>query len=79
MSCLNLKTSNLKIRLINKYYDYKKWIALILLPTLAVLYSTLGEIWGWSNTKQVVPTISAINVFLGDVLQLSNHQYKKEG
>ncbi|MCZ0717820.1 phage holin [Aerococcus kribbianus] len=67
------------MKLNNNYYDAGKWIALILLPALAVLYSTLGEIWGWPNTEQVVPTISAINVFLGAVLQLSNHQYKKEG
>lgn len=60
----------------NKLYDALKWVTMILLPALATLYLTLGKIWGFPLVEQVTATITALTVFLGAVLQISNHNYK---
>lgn len=58
-------------------YDTLKPIATTWLPALATLYFTIGNIWGLPNVDLVVPTITAVNAFLGVVLGVSNHNYKK--
>nr|DAT78178.1 MAG TPA: holin [Caudoviricetes sp.] len=62
----------------DKVYDVMKFIALILLPALSTLYFALASIWGFPYAEQIVGTISAIDVFLGAVLQISTTQYNKE-
>lgn len=62
----------------NKTYDILKWIALILLPALATLYTAVGTIWGLPYVEQIVGTIVAIDTFLGALLQISNANYKKD-
>ena len=65
----------------NKVYDILKWIALILFPALGALYFALSKIWGdtiFPYPTEIVGTISAIDVFLGAVLQISTDQYNKE-
>ena len=69
------------MKLSNKVYDALKWIALILLPALGALYFALSKIWGdtiFPYPTEIVGTISAIDVFLGAVLQISTDQYNKE-
>lgn len=61
----------------NKTYDRLKYIALILLPAICTLYSTVGEVWDFPYRKQVVATISAVAVCLGSLLQISSNQYSK--
>lgn len=61
----------------NKTYDVLKWIALIVLPALAVLYGTLAGIWNLPFGEQIPDTITAIDLFLGVVLGVSNVTYKK--
>lgn len=61
----------------NKVYDVLKWIALIVLPAIAVLYGTLAGIWNLPFAEQVPDTITAIDLFLGVVLGISNTTYKK--
>lgn len=61
----------------NKLYDTLKWIALILLPALGTLYFALGEIWGFPYTEEVLGTITAIETFVGIILQISSARYKK--
>lgn len=63
----------------NRVYDALKWIALIVLPALATLYSFLAETWDLPNAAKVVGTIVAIDTFLGVVLKLSSNQYYKHG
>ena len=62
----------------NKIYDILKWIAQIVLPALGTLYFALASIWGFPYGEQIVGTITAIDTFLGAILGLSNHMYKKE-
>lgn len=61
----------------NKVYDVLKWIALIALPAVAVLYASLAEIWGLPYAEQIPDTITAIDLFLGILLGVSNAAYKK--
>ncbi len=62
----------------NTIYDVLKFIALIVLPAVATLYGALSAIWGLPYGKEIVATITAIDAFLGTVLQISNANYKKE-
>jgi len=66
-------------RLSNKVYNALKWIALIVLPALATLYSFLASTWDLPNADKVVGTIVAIDTFLGVVLKISSNQYYKHG
>lgn len=59
----------------NKTYDVLKWIALILLPAVAVLYSSLAGIWNLPYVDAVPQTIMAIDTFLGVILQISSTKY----
>lgn len=63
----------------NSLYDKLKFIALILLPALGTLYFALDGIWGWGHGVQVVGSITAVDTFLGLVLQLSTNKYYKTG
>lgn len=59
----------------NKTYDVLKWITLILLPASGTLYFTLGNIWGFPYSEQVVGTLSAVAAFLGILLGISTYNY----
>lgn len=65
------------MHLSNKTYDFLKFVALIGLPALAVLYSGLGELWKLPNTDQIVGTIILLDTFLGALLQISTSKYHK--
>lgn len=59
----------------NRTYDILKFIALIVLPALATLYTTLGGIWGLPYTQEIGATIMAVDTFLGAILKLSADAY----
>lgn len=61
----------------NKTYDILKWLAQIALPALAALYAALASIWGFPYGEEIVGTISAVDVFLGALLQISTNNYNK--
>lgn len=62
----------------NALYDKLKWVAQILLPALATLYFALAKVWNLPYSEQVVGTISAVDVFLGAVLQISTKNYQAD-
>ena len=62
----------------NKVYDVLKWIALVVLPAIAVLYSSLAGIWGFPYAEEIVGTITAVDTFLGVLLGISSAQYNKK-
>lgn len=66
------------MKLPNKTYDILKWIALILLPACATLYSALSQIWGLPYGEQIVCTIVALDTFLGALLGVSSLNYDKD-
>ena len=62
----------------NKTYDVLKWIALVVLPALATLYSTIALIWGLPYGEAIAGTIMAIDAFLGTILGISSIKYAKQ-
>ena len=62
----------------NKAYDIIKWVVTILAPAFIVLYTTLAQVWGWSNSDRVTLTVGAITLFLGTLIKLSSTRYGKE-
>ena len=67
------------MKMTNEAYDIMKEIALTILPAVAVLYATLGKIWGLPYVSELPATIMAIDTFLGVCLHISNSEYKKDG
>ena len=59
------------MKLNDKTYDVLCWIGRIVLPSLAVLYTTLGDIWGLHYTSEIPATIMGLDVFLNALLGLS--------
>ena len=66
------------MKMSNKCYDVLKYIAQIVLPVLATLYFALAKIWNVPYGAEIVGTISAVDAFLGALLQISTNQYNKE-
>ncbi len=65
------------MKLTNKTYDILKYVAQIVLPSVATLYFALAGIWGFPYGEEIVGTITAIDTFLGALLMISTNQYKK--
>jgi hypothetical protein len=61
----------------NSTYDILKDIALYVLPALATLVLTLGNIWGLPYAEAIAATITAVDTFLGTVLKISSIKYKE--
>ena len=61
-----------------KVYDVLKWVAIIALPAVAVLISTLGQVWGWPDADKITLTINAVALFLGALIGVSTVQYNKK-
>lgn len=60
----------------NMTYDILAYVQRIVLPALATLIATLGQIWNWAwPVEQVVLTLTAIDTFMGVVLRISSNQY----
>ena len=66
------------MKMTNETYDILKELALTILPAVAVLYATLGKIWGLPYVSEVPATIMAIDTFLGVCLHISSAEYHKE-
>lgn len=61
----------------NKVYDVLVWIAYVVLPALAILYTSLADSWGLPYAEQISNTILAIDVFLGALLKVGANRYQK--
>jgi hypothetical protein len=59
----------------SKVYDLLKWIALILLPGVGALYFALGQLWNFPAVEQVVGSITAIDVFLGMLINKTSKNH----
>lgn len=68
----------MKFELNNKVYDVLKWMALIALPALSVLYNVLASVWGWPFANEVSVTINAIIAFIGTLIGISTSVYNKQ-
>ena len=61
----------------NKAYDILKYIVTIVLPALTTLWLAIGSIWGFPYVEPIGATLTAITVFLGALIGVSNVNYKK--
>lgn len=61
----------------HKAYEAIKWTTQIVLPASGSLYFGLSQTWGFPNGEAVVGTITLLTTFLGVILGLSNHGYKR--
>ena len=66
------------MRLPDKIYNILKWLCLICLPALAVLYFTLSKIWNLPYGAEIPATINAIAVFIGALIGISQISYNKD-
>ena len=62
----------------NKVYDVLKYIALIALPSFTTFYGVVSSTWGWNYTVEILTTLTALDVLLGELLKLSSKKYNKE-
>ena len=62
----------------NRVYDVLKWICLIFLPAVAILYSAIDGVFGWGYTATVTTIISAIETFIGSMIGISTKSYRKK-
>ena len=73
------ESEGIMFKMSNEVYDVLKEIALTILPALAVLYATLGKIWGLPYVSELPATIMTIDTFLGVCLHISTSEYNKGG
>lgn len=62
----------------SKAYKVLKWVCLIALPALSVLWYTIGTIWGLPHVDDVTATIAAVETFLGALIGVSSANYYGE-
>lgn len=67
------------MKLDNKVYDVLKWVALVVLPAIATLYTAIAGVWGLPYAEEIPATITAVDLFVGALLGVSSAQYNKEG
>lgn len=59
----------------NKLYESLNWIAMVLLPSLVLVYGGMAETWGLPYVVEVTGTIALLDAFIGAVLTLSSIKY----
>lgn len=62
----------------NKIYDILKYIALIFLPALTTFVGVILTSLNVGCTDVVLTIMTAFDVFLGAVLQVSNYNYNQK-
>ena len=62
----------------NSIYDKLKWVAILLLPSLATLVAVIFKIWNLPYGNEIAQAITALATFLGAILGISSVQYKRE-
>ena len=67
----------MKLQFNDKVYNILKWLCLIALPALSVLYSGLAGVWGWPYAQEVATTINAVVAFVGAFIGISTASYNK--
>jgi hypothetical protein len=61
----------------DRIYKILKWLAMAVLPALAALVLTLGQIWGLPCAEPIALTVTAVNAFFGALIGVSASTYNK--
>lgn len=64
-----------KSMLSNNVYNTFNLFVQLILPSALTLYVTLATIWHWDHVTEVSSSISAVTVFVGLILRVSNKSY----
>ena len=62
----------------NKTYDFLKWVAQIFIPAATTLFFAIAESWQLPYKAEIIGTASAVDAFLGAILQIASNSYYKE-
>lgn len=60
-----------------KLYLALKWVALLLLPLVAVFYQALAGIWGLPMPDEISQTCSVVGLFVGTLIGVSEFKALK--
>jgi hypothetical protein len=60
-------------------YDIFVWLVKIVLPAAGTFYFAMSGLWGLPAAEQVIGTCTALSLFLGIILQISNKSYDASG
>ncbi len=66
------------IKLNDSVYTWLKWVAMLLLPSLAVFYGVIGKVWQLPYVEEIVTTLNALGVLIGTLIGVSTYQFNKE-
>lgn len=61
----------MKYLLSDKWYKFLKWVCMIALNAIGVLYATLAALWGWPYGVEIPATLEAIAVCIGVLIGVS--------
>ena len=61
----------------DKVYDVLKWISMVVLNAVGVLYKTLAAVWGLPYGEEVMTTCAALALFIGALIGVSTAEYRK--
>lgn len=64
--------------LVDGVYDVLKWIALVVIPALAVAYKALAAIWGWPFSEEISMTANIICTLIGTIIGISQYNLGKK-
>lgn len=67
------------MQLDDKTYDTLKWFTQFFLPAFIALYATVAGLWHIPYVEPVVGTLSALDVFLAKILNISAKNYEGDG
>lgn len=65
------------MKLNDTVYNWLKYIVIIFLPALSVLYVALASTWGWPFVNEIRDTLDAVTLFLASALMVSSAEYNK--
>lgn len=65
------------MKLSDKAYNIIKWVVMLLLPALALLYQTIAQTCGLPYADTVGVILNAVAVFLGTITGISTINYNK--
>lgn len=63
----------------NRVYDVLKWLCLIVLPAVAILFRALDGTFGWGYAETVDAVLDAVAVFIGTMIGISTKSFKSAG
>lgn len=61
----------------NRIYDVFKWLSLVAIDALGLLYSTLATIWNLPYGDEVLRTCAAVSMCVGTLIGISGVQYQR--